>query len=248
MSPVQLGLGGADVDNLNVDDVGMAGVVDEQAGDQGHEGFASQEEDLVAGPLTSPRNGPPFMVWVPLVAILVLVVGAAVVLGIFVATQSRQLSDLRDETSALQIELGESQASLNESRTENATMSAQLSQVDEREALIDQQSMDLAERESAIADLEASVIEREKAVGLAEEAAAKNSFGSGVHLVNVDIAPGTYRNEGTKSCYWARLSGTSGEFGDLITNGLPDGPTVVTISPTDVAFESSNCGTWTLVQ
>ena len=71
-------------------------------------------------------------------------------------------------------------------------------------------------------------------------------FADGVHLVGVDIQPGTYRTTvAAESCYWARLSGTSGAFDDIIANDLGEGPRVVTISATDVAFESSRCGAWT---
>jgi len=66
----------------------------------------------------------------------------------------------------------------------------------------------------------------------------------GVSLVGVDVQPGTYRTD-SGSCYWARLSGTSGELDDIIANG--NGATVVTIDPTDVAFESRDCAPWTQV-
>ena len=67
--------------------------------------------------------------------------------------------------------------------------------------------------------------------------------GDGVSLVGVDITPGTYRATGDR-CYWARLSGTSGEFSDIIANS--NGPGVVTIAATDKAFESRRCQ-WTKV-
>ncbi|QHC01069.1 hypothetical protein EK0264_12730 [Epidermidibacterium keratini] len=73
------------------------------------------------------------------------------------------------------------------------------------------------------------------------------SFGAGTYLVNVDIPPGTYQSSGGSTCYWERLSGTSGEFDDIIANDLPAGQAIVTIEPTDVAFSSTGCGTWTLV-
>lgn len=72
------------------------------------------------------------------------------------------------------------------------------------------------------------------------------SFGDGIYAVDVDIAPGTYRAEGggSRSCYWARLSGFSGD--DIITNDIGDGPRIVEIQPSDAGFESSGCGQWTL--
>lgn len=64
----------------------------------------------------------------------------------------------------------------------------------------------------------------------------------GTYLVGADIQSGTYRNAG--GCYWARLSGVSGEFDDIISNGgVGGGPTVVEIAATDHAFET-RCGGW----
>lgn len=72
------------------------------------------------------------------------------------------------------------------------------------------------------------------------------TFGAGTQIVGQDIAPGTYRapNPG-ELCSWERLSGLSGEFDDIIAIEVPDGPTVVSIEPSDVAFTSSDCGQWT---
>lgn len=67
---------------------------------------------------------------------------------------------------------------------------------------------------------------------------------NGINLVGVDVQPGTYRSE-KDDCYWARLSGTGGDFGDTITNSI--GATVVTIEQSDVAFESRSCAPWTQV-
>lgn len=82
-----------------------------------------------------------------------------------------------------------------------------------------------------------------------ESAPADGSVGNGVHVVGVDIEPGTYRTDGPTDssmgfCYWARLSDTSGEFDSIITNGGPMGPATVTVEPGDGAFESSGCQPW----
>lgn len=77
---------------------------------------------------------------------------------------------------------------------------------------------------------------------------SSTTFGAGTHLVGSDVQPGTYRNTATDGCYWERLSGTSGDFEDIITNGFSEGQSYVTIAPTDVAFNSSFCGTWELVE
>jgi hypothetical protein len=71
----------------------------------------------------------------------------------------------------------------------------------------------------------------------------ETSFDDGIWLVGEDIAAGTYRAEGD-GCYWARLSGVSGELDDVIANGNPSGPAIVRIAKSDHAFESQRCGTW----
>ena len=71
-------------------------------------------------------------------------------------------------------------------------------------------------------------------------------FGDGTYQVGSDVQPGTYRTrESSPGCYYARLGGFSGEFEDLLANGNPTGPAIVTIEPTDAGFESQRCGTWT---
>lgn len=63
---------------------------------------------------------------------------------------------------------------------------------------------------------------------------------TGTYLIGRDIAPGTYRGEaGTdilESCYWARLSGVSGDFGHLIANDNASGQYFVTVKPSDFAL------------
>ena len=56
---------------------------------------------------------------------------------------------------------------------------------------------------------EADVAAREAAVGQVEAEVAARSFGTGTHVVGVDIEAGTYRAEAS-NCYWARLSGLGG--------------------------------------
>lgn len=75
--------------------------------------------------------------------------------------------------------------------------------------------------------------------------AAYATFGSGVFRVGRDIAPGTYRTRLPASgCYWARLSGFSGELRHIKANHFGSGYMVVKIKSTDVGFESSRCGKW----
>jgi hypothetical protein len=73
-------------------------------------------------------------------------------------------------------------------------------------------------------------------------------FGDGKFIVGTDIAPGTWRNsDSSGGCYWARLNGFGGTFGDIIANNFSNSVEVVTISPSDVGFESSGCGMWTKI-
>lgn len=66
---------------------------------------------------------------------------------------------------------------------------------------------------------------------------------NGTYIVNKDIAAGTYRTDGGKyGCYWARLR--SFDTNDIIDNNVGDGPQVVRILPTDVAFMTRSCGNW----
>ena len=73
------------------------------------------------------------------------------------------------------------------------------------------------------------------------------SFGPGWWLVGVDIEPGLYRTE-ERVRYFARLSGLGGELDDILANeaGI-EGPVVVEVTESDVAFETKGDATWSLV-
>jgi hypothetical protein len=74
------------------------------------------------------------------------------------------------------------------------------------------------------------------------------SFAGGVQLVGQDIAPGRYiaTDLGSFGCYWERLSGLGGTLDEIIANDNAEGQTIVEILPTDMAFNSDGCGTFTL--
>lgn len=59
----------------------------------------------------------------------------------------------------------------------------------------------------------------------------------GTFLINSQIQPGTYQTQ-EPDCYWERLSGTSGDFDDIIANDITNGPGIVSIPAADVAFNS----------
>jgi hypothetical protein len=70
------------------------------------------------------------------------------------------------------------------------------------------------------------------------------TFGSGTFEVGSQIEAATYRAAGGTDCYWARLSGLGGNGTDIIASDDTMGPAIVTIEPSDAAFESDGCGTW----
>ncbi len=73
------------------------------------------------------------------------------------------------------------------------------------------------------------------------------TISDGIWVVGSQVVAGTYSNAGGVngvSCYWARLRGFSGQLTDIIANGVSWSPQVVTIKPSDIGFESIDCGTW----
>lgn len=73
-------------------------------------------------------------------------------------------------------------------------------------------------------------------------------FGDGTHIVGEDIKPGTYRSTASGGlCYWARLSGFSGELDDILANGSQS-PEIVTISDSDTGFQTQGCGQWVPIE
>lgn len=81
-----------------------------------------------------------------------------------------------------------------------------------------------------------------------EQAQLTKNRGDGFYTVGEEIAAGTWRSTGGGgSCYWERLSGFSGDFGDIITNYFGTAGVTVTISSSDKAFKTEGCGTWQYV-
>jgi hypothetical protein len=67
-------------------------------------------------------------------------------------------------------------------------------------------------------------------------------FGDGEYQVGADVARGTWKAQNPVHCYWARVSGFSGEPADIIANSTDSG--IVTIQKTDKGFVTSGCGSW----
>lgn len=83
-------------------------------------------------------------------------------------------------------------------------------------------------------------------------AAQTTAPGEGTYLVGTELAPGQYAASGQvddyMGCYWKRLSGTTGDFEDIIASDYTHAERViVTVLPSDYAFESEYCGTWTRI-
>jgi hypothetical protein len=161
------------------------------------------------------------------------------------------------EYAAVQDRVADREASLDERERDLEKFEDDVAAIDDRTADLDRREMDLDTREAGLDarsdDLDTRSGEldaREEAVTSAEVAVEAGTIpGDGIFLVGTDIQPGAYRGNaaGNSDCYWARLSGTSGDFDDLTANGIPQGPTVVTISSSDVAFETTSCGEWHLI-
>ena len=83
---------------------------------------------------------------------------------------------------------------------------------------------------------------------LSRVTASMTSFGQGTFIVGTDMRPGTYRSSRGADCYWERLRGFTGDFGQIIANDFREsGRAIVTIKSTDKGFSSSRCGTWTKI-
>lgn len=146
-----------------------------------------------------------------------------------------QLAELKDQVAALTEERDGLKQELDPiKRAEEASAAAEADK--------------LAAEAKAKSDAEAAAAKtKSDAEAAAAEAAAKaaalaaaNTFTDGIYLVGEDIKPGTYRGTVTSSMgtgYWARLRDTDGGVNSIIANGLPGGPFVLTIKPTDKAVE-----------
>ncbi|MGH8826982.1 MAG: hypothetical protein ACRDVZ_05130, partial [Jiangellaceae bacterium] len=158
-----------------------------------------------------------------------------------------------EEYAAAQADFAERETSLDLRERDLDEFEDDVEAIDERSAELDQRSAGLDTREAELdtrsgeLDTRSSDLDARDAAVTATEAQfeAGTIPGDGIYLVGTDIQPGEYRgNPAGGDCYWARLSGTSGDLSDVRANGIPEGPTVVTISSSDVAFETSSCGEW----
>lgn len=82
-------------------------------------------------------------------------------------------------------------------------------------------------------------------------AAPATTFGDGTYEVGNDIAPGTYATsvpDDSFGCYWERDKSLNGSPDSIIANDTlnPRAHGLVQIKPTDKAFKSDGCGTWSV--
>jgi hypothetical protein len=170
--------------------------------------------------------------------------------GAAAADDQEQVDTLAERVTGLERELAETRAAADEevaaARSEAAAARSEAeadvaAENATREAELAQRSAELDAREAEVAGREVAV------TGLEQQAADGGLPGDGIYLVGTEVAPGTYRAESPTDCYWERRSGLSGDFGDIITNGLGAGDATVTIRGSDVAFSSSGCGRWTRI-
>lgn len=181
---------------------------------------------------------------------LVVGLGGGAVTGWLVADDAEQVSALDDEIAGLEQRVQDLDDEVATTRAEaSADVSAARAEA-EREVAADNAAR-AAEMDGRAAELdarEAELAQREDAVAVLEQQAEDGSLpGDGVWFVGTEVAPGTYRAASPEECYWERLSGTSGSFDDIITNGIGAGDATVTIQPSDAAFSSSRCGGWSRI-
>jgi len=105
-------------------------------------------------------------------------------------------------------------------------------------------------RKSDLLDEASEIISQavsEELISNSNNSNSPTEFSDGIHWVGVTISPGTYTNINSSprsGCYWARLSGFSGEINDLIANSFSDSVQIVEIDAFDAGFETEGCGTW----
>jgi len=78
-------------------------------------------------------------------------------------------------------------------------------------------------------------------------ATGPKSITNGTWVVGDALLPGIWTSTPTESCYWARLSGFSGSFTEIITNEFTYESSIVEIASTDAGFKTNGCGTWTKI-
>jgi hypothetical protein len=103
-------------------------------------------------------------------------------------------------------------------------------ELERQAAVLDQRESDLDEREQALATVPTTVDETD------------GSFGSGVHLVGVEIPLGAYRAQAQAGCRYQKLAADDEVL--FADQRLEAGPVSVDIGAEVHRFDSNGCGTW----
>jgi hypothetical protein len=179
----------------------------------------------------------------PLAVIVAFVLG--VTIGLLPTDQS-ELEDAQAMIATLREDLDAAEQEVADRLEELQAKQSELSAVREGDA---GSAEEIARLEDRVAELESKLIDaREEAQAAAPPVPGpKRIITDGVWKVGEEIAPGTYRAPGGGGCYWARLSGFSGDLDDIIANGGFSKNQTITISSSDAGFETKGCGTWTRI-
>lgn len=177
-----------------------------------------------------------------------------IVLGIGVAavgqakpTETAEYQALASRQKSTVEEVAQTQNIVDSLNQQIVDKDAEISELEGKNQKLAASQEKVAKDSAAVKKAEKAVAARERAASAAEAAKEANQFEDGTYQVGSDVQAGTYKAEPGGSCYWARLRDLTGGVNSILANGLPSGPTSVTILPSDTAFESNGCGTWTKV-
>lgn len=176
-------------------------------------------------------------IWILGVVVVALVIGTLV--GMVLGSNQDELDAANAKISQLQVEANQA----------HATAQSNLARADSAEAQVEGLESQITDLQGQVSDLKkdvthwkGKVTEQAKQGGYSVNATA--TFGDGTWRVGEQIQPGTYQAPGGGMCYWERLRGFSGNFGDIITNDFGSKNVTVTILTTDVGFTAEDCGTF----
>lgn len=183
------------------------------------------------------RRAPLVVVAVMLLAGVLAAVGAGLVAAAGPDTRAQRL---QQNVSDLSAALGSAQG--REAAAEDRADAAE-SQVEDLKGQLALSDYKARKKSLAgqVADLQQQVVSEQAKLQHTKQEVARSSFGDGTWQANVDFIPGTYEAAGGPDCYWAKLSGPSGQD-DILDNGGFNPRQIVSIdSP---YFQTSSCGTW----
>lgn len=183
-----------------------------------------------------------------------LVLAVGIVLGVGVAsvgqvkpTETAEYQALASKQKLTLEEVAQNQNTVDSLNEQLADRDADISSLEDKNQKLAASQEKVTKDAAAVKKAQKAVAARERAVSSTEAAVKANQFEDGTYQVGSDIQAGTYKADPGGSCYWARLRDLTGGANSILANGLPSGPTLVTILPSDTAFESDGCGTWTKV-